>query len=89
MLFPWSLSGGLVMYLRGRKREGLDPFNRLALDKSGYESTELSRGVSRKSSDICGRVLNVYLTNDPDGGIYRKPKGTSSHDVNEHCWLVT
>lgn len=61
MLFPWSLSGGLVMYPRGRKKEGLDSFNRLALDKSGYESTELSRGVPRKSSDICGCVLNEYL----------------------------
>lgn len=84
MPFPWSLLRGLAMVSARKEKEGVKPFNRLALDKSSYESTELSRECLERA-----QILNAYLRMAPiHGGIYRKPKGTISHSVRDRGRLV-
>lgn len=46
-------------------RGDVRPFNRLTLDKLGYDSMGHLREVCWKNLDKCGWTLNVYLINEP------------------------
>lgn len=68
--------------VHARNEEDVRPFTRLIFDKLFYRSLEHLKEVSHKSLHISSWVLNTYLIiNDLYGGIYRKCKGTRSHNV--------